>query len=228
MLKKIFYLLFVITFYISCKSARFTGDTPTVKLPNKFKGDHSYNRDSIPPAKNFFKDELLLTWIDSGLQNNRETKQIFASIALANADVKIAKGSFLPQINLQTAVGMQRFGDYTVDGIGNFDTNLSDNITPDRRIPEHVPDLFVGIHTQWEADIWGKLRNRKKAAVARYLSSEKAWNDARLLLIYTIAERYFQLQTLDYKLQVARENVTLQERALELIKVQKQAGMATE
>lgn len=228
MVKRIFQLFLVSTFLVSCTSTRFAGDTPTVKLPQKFKGENRYNRDSIPSAKNFFKDDVLLAWIDSGLQNNHETKQIFARIALANADVKLAKGSFLPQINLQTAVGMQRFGDYTVDGIGNFDTNLSDNITPDRRIPEHVPDLFVGIQTQWEADIWGKLRNRKKAAVARYLSSEKAWNDARLLLVYTIAERYFQLQTLDYKLKIARENGALQERALELISVQKQAGMATE
>ncbi|NBW38967.1 MAG: TolC family protein, partial [Cytophagia bacterium] len=170
----------------------------------------------------------MLAWLDSGLRNNQDVKQTFARISLANADVKLARGNFLPQLNLTTAAGMQRFGDYTVDGVGNFDTNLSDNITPDRRIPEHIPDLYLGLQAQWEADIWGKLKNRKKAAVARYLSSTQAWNDSRLLLLYHIAERYYQLQTLDYKLKVTQENELLQVRALELIRAQKQAGVVTE
>jgi multidrug efflux system outer membrane protein len=224
------YLLFILLFLalVSCKSTQTQIKSGTIKPPAQFAGDHTYANDSVLHWKSFFKDERLLAWLDSGLRNNQDVKQTFARISLASADVKLARGNFLPQLNLTTAAGMQRFGDYTVDGVGNFDTNLSDNITPDRRIPEHIPDLYLGFQAQWEADIWGKLKNRKKAAVARYLSSAQAWNDSRLLLLYHIAERYYQLQTLDYKLKMTRENELLQVRALELIRAQKQAGVVTE
>lgn len=224
---KYFFLLLPIIL-LSCRSTKELNNFTKLKLPSKFQNSELPQTDSTIAFRKLISDSNLLLLIDSGLQNNQSAKALFERINISNAELRMARGNFLPQVNLQTQTGVQRFGEYTVDGIGNFDTNLSDNITPDRRIPQRMPDLYTGLQAQWEADVWGKLRNRKKAAVNRYLSSYQAWQDARLILMYHIAERYFQLQTLDYKLKIAKENELLQERALELVKIQKQAGLVTE
>ena len=35
------------------------------------------------------------------------------------------------------------------------------------------PNLFLGGKVSWEADIWGKLSNRKKAARERFFASQE-------------------------------------------------------
>jgi outer membrane protein TolC len=78
----------------------------------------------------------------------------------------MAKGALLPSLNGVTSVGQQRFGEYTMDGVGNFDTNLSGNVPPERRIPVNMPDYYLGFQSSWEVAAWGKLRNRRKATTA--------------------------------------------------------------
>jgi NodT family efflux transporter outer membrane factor (OMF) lipoprotein len=115
-----------------------------------------------------------------------------------------------------------------MDGVGNFDTNFSNNITNDRRIPMNLPDYYVGFQSSWEADVWGKLRNRKKAASARFFASEKARHLIQTILVAEVARHYYSLVALDSKLSIIRENVKLQETAVILIDAQKAAGRATE
>ena len=45
------------------------------------------------------------------------------------------------------------------------------NIREGKAIPEPLPDFMFGTFASWELDVWKKLRNGKKAAVTRYLSS---------------------------------------------------------
>jgi NodT family efflux transporter outer membrane factor (OMF) lipoprotein len=86
----------------------------------------------------------------------------------------------------------------------------------------------VGFQSSWEADVWGKLRNRKKAASARFIASEKARHLIQTLIVAEVARHYYSLLALDSKLIIIRENVRLQETAVTLIAAQKAAGRATE
>jgi NodT family efflux transporter outer membrane factor (OMF) lipoprotein len=115
-----------------------------------------------------------------------------------------------------------------MDGVGNFDTNFSVNVPPDRRIPVNLPDYYLGFQSSWEVAAWGKLRNRKKAAAARFFASDKAKHLIQTTLVSEVARHYYSLLALDNKLLIIRENITLQQTAVTLITAQKAAGRATE
>ena len=60
-----------------------------------------------------------------------------------------------------------------MNGVGNYDTNLSDNVQGNQLIPNPTPDFFLGARSTWEVDLWGKLHNRRKAAYIRFLASQE-------------------------------------------------------
>jgi NodT family efflux transporter outer membrane factor (OMF) lipoprotein len=101
-------------------------------------------------------------------------------------------------------------------------------MTPGKLIPIHLPDYYLGIQTSWELDVWGKLRNKKKAALARYLGTIEAKNLVVTSLVAEVATSYYQLLSLDNQLEIIRENIKLQQDALEMVKIQKLAGDANE
>ena len=55
-------------------------------------------------------------------------------ILIANSHLKVAKLALLPSLDIQADVSGTRYGKYTMDGVGNFDTNFSQNINEKQRI----------------------------------------------------------------------------------------------
>jgi outer membrane protein, multidrug efflux system len=212
-----------------CRLAEKVAEPDLTKMPEKYIA-------SVEPSTNnamlswreYFTDSLLISYIDLSLKNNLDLKMALQRVRMAGANLSISKGALLPTLSAVTTAGQQRFGEYTMDGVGNFDTNFSNNITNDRRIPMNLPDYYVGFQSSWEADVWGKLRNRKKAASARFFASEKARHLIQTILVAEVARHYYSLVALDSKLSIIRENVKLQETAVILIDAQKAAGRATE
>jgi outer membrane protein TolC len=115
-----------------------------------------------------------------------------------------------------------------MDGVGNFDTQFSTNITKDQIIPENLPDLQVGIQSTWEWDIWGKLAKRKKASALRYLATESGQQWLITSLVADVAGAYGQLVALDQELDILKSNIAIQRKAFELVQVQKEAGVVNE
>ncbi|MFM2146347.1 MAG: hypothetical protein RL732_1183, partial [Bacteroidota bacterium] len=77
-------------------------------------------------------------------------------------------------------------------------------------------------------DVWSKLHNAKKAAFNRYLATREARNYIITNLVAEIANTYFELLALDNQLEIIRATIRLQQNELEVVRVQKQAAMATE
>ncbi|MCP6423626.1 hypothetical protein NL463_30400, partial [Klebsiella pneumoniae] len=77
---------------------------------------------------------------------------------IAGAQLRLSRAAMLPGLNAQVSGGLDRYGNYTMNGVGNYDTNFSPNIDENRRIPyPATPDYFAGFRSSWEIDIWGKL-----------------------------------------------------------------------
>jgi NodT family efflux transporter outer membrane factor (OMF) lipoprotein len=115
-----------------------------------------------------------------------------------------------------------------MNGVGNFDTNLSPNIGQDSKIPNPTPDLYLGFRTSWEIGLWGRFRNMKKAAVARFLASEKGRHLIITDLVAEVSRLYYELLALDNELLTTKNNIELQEDAVEIINVMKEAGRSNE
>ena len=177
--------------------------------------------------KDFFADARLQQLIDTALANNYDLKAAVQRIEIARANTRIADAARLPLVNAVVGASVDRYGKYTMNGVGNFDTNKSPNINNKQRIPNPTPDFFLGFRSSWEVDIWGKLKDRRRAAYTRYLASQKGRQWLQTQIVSEVAHRYYDLLALDYQLRIIARNIELQKRGLEIVEAQMAGGRAT-
>src|SRR5690606_27763650 len=149
-------------------------------------------------------------------------------IEIAQASFKQRKAALLPSLDLAAEAGLRKYGFYTEEGIGNYDTGFSENLKDDEQIPGILPDYFVGVRASWELDLWGKLRAQKNAAFNSLLAENAARRLVETELVTNIASAYYELLSLDAKINVFNNNIVLNERALENTELQKEAGRTTQ
>ncbi len=180
------------------------------------------------PWRRFFTDSLLVSLIDTALVNNQDLQVAWQRMEAARARLLKARGAFYPSVNAAVSTGVDKFGDYTMTGVGNFDTNLSQNINDKQKVTQPlVQDFFVGARSSWEIDVWGKLKNAKAASAARVLSSAKGRQFMITSLVSDIASAYYSLLALDNQLRIIQRNIKYQQDALEIVQVMLQAGRGT-
>jgi NodT family efflux transporter outer membrane factor (OMF) lipoprotein len=179
---------------------------------------------STIPWRTYFKDPNLVSLIDTALKNNQELQITLQEIQIAQNDVRVRKGAFLPKVGIGAGAGIEKVGRYTSQGAGDASTE----IRPGEEMPDPLGDLKIAAYANWEVDIWKKLRNSKKAAVSRYLSTVEGKNFVITNLIAEVADSYYELLALDSQLEIVKQNIALQTNALEIVKVQKEAARATE
>ena len=213
---------------VACAMPKATTLDKNTLLPPAYQQSLDSNNIAQLPKKIFFPDPVLQSLIDTALQYNADIRIAVQRIAAAKAGFGITQGITKPGLDAIVSTGVDKFGDYTMNGLGNFDMNLSPNISKDQQIPLNMPDFFVGFRSSWEADIWGKLSNQKKAAYNRFLATQQARQWVTTQLVAQVATLYYELLALDKELEILKNNITLQENAVEIVKVQKAGGRATE
>lgn len=212
----------------SCQVPR-TVPQPTHRaVPTTFGGITDTTGIASQNWRTFFADENLVALIDTALAGNLDLRIATQRIEEARAAFNYTRGFLAPQVNAVASAGVDRYGRNTLNGVGNYDTNLSDNVQGNLLIPNPTPDFFLGARSTWEADIWGKLRNRRKAAYLRLLASEKGRHAVITGLVAEIARYYYTLLARDGEMEIIQKNIEYQSDALELVRVQKEAGRVTE
>jgi outer membrane protein, multidrug efflux system len=220
------FLLVILTMFLySCKTLNTDLKIKERKLPGSFTAEGT-SGSSIGDInwKQFFADSSLIALIDTALNSNFDVMQALQRIEISQAAAGFAKGELLPKISPVLSGGMRRFGLYTMDGAGNISTD----ILPGKIVPINLPDYYIGVQSIWEIDIWGKLRNQKKAAIANYLSSIEGAHFVKVNLIAGIASNYYELLALDNQLDIIQETVRYQQEALDVVLAQKEAGRVNE
>lgn len=196
-------------------------------MPASFQ-DHQDQKDSVAVGninwRDYFADPHLLKLIDAAVGNNLDLQIALQRIETSRASVKLANAAMLPKVDLNIGGGVRKFGLYTMDGAGNASTE----ITPGNTVPENLTDMFVGLQSSWEIDVWGKLQNQRSAAASSYLSSIEAANFVISNLVADVAVYYNELLALDHELDIVRRTIEKEREALEVIKLQKEAGRANE
>lgn len=183
----------------------FTGITDTTSI-----GDLSWRQ--------FFNDDRLVQLIDEAVRNNPDLLAAIQRIEVARAHYDISRGALLPSLDARFRA---RSGNI-------YDNVLEGNIYGDRNVVTQTQNHFLGLQSTWEVDLWGRLKNRRRAAYARFLASEKGQQLVTTSLVAEVARLYYELLGLDNELETIQKNIELQEVALEIIKIQKIGGRATE
>ena len=195
--------------------------TPTVYNANNITDTLN---DATVSWRTFFTDSNLVSLIDTALANNQELMITLQEIDMAKNDIRVKKGELLPSLDGNIGIGADKVGRYTSQGAGDEATD----ITPGKKVPQVLSDFRFGVTMEWEIDIWKKLRNAKKATIKRYLASIEGKNFVLTNLISEVANSYYELIALDNQLAVVRQNIIIQKKALDVVKIQKEASRTTE
>jgi len=176
------------------------------------------------PWREYFHDPRLVALIDEGLQANTDLAMALHRIERTRATLTQATGALFPKLDAALGVGVRKFGLYTMDGAGNATTD----ITPGQLVPVNLGDFALGFQASWEADLWGKLGNQRDAAQAQVLASREMAHVVQSSLVADIANAWFDLQSLDRVRDVLAQTVVRQADALKTVRLQKEAGRASE
>lgn len=207
-----------------CKTPSASTSISALKTPELYGTNTDSTNTSNVVWKEFFTDPYLINLLDEAVKNNQELAETLQEIEIAKNETRIKKGDVLPNLALKAGAGVEKVGRYTSQGAGDATTEIK----PGMEMPEPLGDFGVSAVAKWEVDIWKKLRNSKKAAYLRYLSSQEGKNFVITNLISEVASSYYELLALDTQLAIIHQNIGLQQNGLEIVKVQKQAARTTE
>lgn len=212
-----------------CKApiATVVKDEVKENIPQNFnqqdQGDAN-NNSGTTPWRQFFTDPNLVALIETALKNNQELMITLQEIEIAKSGVLAKKGRLTPTVSAGVGAGVKKAGRYTSEGAGDATTQIE----PGKDMPDPLGNFEGGLMANWEVDIWKKLRTEKESAVAHYLSTVEGKNFVLSNLIEEVANNYYELLALDNQLDIIQQYTKLQQRALEISKIQKEAAAATE
>ncbi|MES2589703.1 MAG: TolC family protein [Bacteroidota bacterium] len=210
--------------FSACKSITIAEKKVNIKAPQKFQNsDDSLNSANLN-WKLFFHDVDLISLIDSALVNNQELNSVSQELQIARNEVQARKGEYLPFVGFGTNADVEKVGRYTSKGSSEATTEIK----PGKATPEPLPNFNLGFHASWEIDIWHKLRNAKKSAYSKYLGSVEARKFLVTNLVAEISNSYYELLALDNQLRIVEQNVEIQNNALKIVKLEKEATRVTE
>lgn len=207
-----------------CKAPALTIVRDPAPPPASYGSNIDSNNTASLGWKQLFKDPYLQSLVDTAMKNNFELASTLRETEIARYEAIYRKASLFPVVSIGAGLGVDKSGRYTSEGAGNASTEM----TPGKKVPEPLTDIAFGFQASWEADIRGKLRNMKKAAEARYLATVEGRNFLKTSLVAEIANSYYELVSLDAKLQIIQQAVNLQKNELEIVRIQKQAAAANE
>lgn len=193
-------------------------------LPDEYQTSADTSNSADIKWREFFTDPYLAALIDTALMNNQELNITLQEIEMSRNEVMAKKGEYLPSIGLGAGVGADKVGRYTRNGALEATTDIE----PGKEFPEPLGDFTFGAYANWEVDIWKKLRNAKASAFNRYMASVEGKNFLVTNLIAEIANSYYELLALDNQLEIVRQNIQIQQDALDIVKYQKQSARVTE
>lgn len=213
----------------SCKAPMATVIKDEVKenIPQNFnQGEQAdaNNNSGTTPWRQFFTDPNLVALIETALKNNQELMITLQEIEIAKSGVLAKKGRLTPTVSAGIGAGVKKAGRYTSEGAGDATTEIK----PGKEMPDPLGNFEGGLMANWEIDIWKKLRTEKESAVAHYLSTVEGKNFVLSNLIEEVANSYYELLALDNQLDIIQQYIKLQQKALEISKIQKEAAAATE
>ena len=129
--------------------------------------------------REFFSDPLLQQLIEQALANNTDLNSARINIEKSEIYLRTKKLAFLPSVYFSPQGSFSKFG--------------SESWTRSYTIPLDV---------SWDVDVFGSLRNKKRAAKAALLQAQMTEEATRSNLISSVAQEYFYLQLLDRELDI--------------------------
>ena len=158
--------------------------------------------------RELFTEPRLVALIEEGLAHNSDLNIAKLHVDAAKAALHHAKGELFPSLELGA----------------NGETNRFKNAGND---PETEGKFSFKAEASWEVDIFGKLRNAKKAAAANVEEKAAYVQAVQVELIATIAASYYQLEMYDAQVSDTRDIINSWDESVRARKALMAVGEAT-
>jgi multidrug efflux system outer membrane protein len=160
-----------------------------------------------------YGDATLDELVAIALERNPDVEFAVARIEEANAQLREAGASFLPEV------------DAGVNGARN-------RVSAATAFPNPPPlirnDVRLALSTSFELDFWGRLRRAHEAARAQALGTRYGREVVKLSLASLVAQSYFNVRALDAQIRLASETLGARRESLDVAQSRGRAGLASD
>lgn len=158
-----------------------------------------------------FDDPELAQWVERALTGNLDIAAAFARVDQAQALLRRAHAARGPAVDASGRVGANRRN----GGSNNSDSHNDSGAT-----------ASAGLNIEWDADLWGGLRQAEQSAAAELLRTEDLAQAARLATAGTAARGYVEWREAQNTWQALHETLQVREDTLRLARARVDAGLA--
>ena len=151
--------------------------------------------------RDFFIDPKLEELLALALANNRDLRVAVLNVQRTREQYRIQRADRVPTISAEGAL-VRQGGDVPVT-------------------EAYAANLAV---TQFELDLWGRVRNLSESALQRYFAEEEARRSTQLALIAEVAYVYLSLAADQEQLRLAQATLQTREEALSLTQKRHEFG----
>ncbi|WP_375390748.1 efflux transporter outer membrane subunit [uncultured Sphingomonas sp.] len=182
--------------------------------------------------RDFFTDPRLREVIAAGLENNRDLRLAAANVLQARARYRIQRADLVPTTGLSASA---TYTNNPVSATGatagpgaatGGTTGTGTGVGTDAGNLQYY-SLTAGF-SNFELDLFGRVRNLTRAAQERYFASEEAQRSTRISLIAEIATAWLQLAADQDQLQLSRSTLQTFGQTRTLTEAQFRIGVASE
>ncbi|HEY9397957.1 MAG TPA: TolC family protein, partial [Burkholderiales bacterium] len=184
---------------------------PNVDVPAAYRADVA--GDVVPLTTDWwrtFDSAELAALIDLALRDSPDLAIAMERVRQAEALVRIAGASLFPQLDLGLSTSRRK-----VDN-----DNASSAVTTE--------GTSATLSASYEVDVWGRNASDRRASEALLDASRFDRESVRLTTVSGVANAYFQVLSLRGRLQVARENLAIAERVLDIVNVRARNGVVSQ
>ena len=163
-----------------------------------------------------FPDEKLSALEADAIARNPSLAIAKERLDQARAIVTVNRAGLFPQLNANLGAAREKSSANRPLALYNF---------PNASTVQN--DLNAGFSVQYEVDLFGGVRRQVEAARASEQQTQADLENARLVITAEVAADYFSLRALDAEIDVVRQNISAQRRALEFVTSRHDMGVAS-
>lgn len=195
------------------------GQDAATGIPGNYRNLTAADTASIADIKwkSFFDEPDLVQLLDVAIARNSDLQIAEKNIAIANLRFRQTKWGNVPQVGAFANASTSRLSENSLNGL-----NMSQSLGQ-----HHVEDYATGLNLSWEADIWGKIRNQKKAARAEYMRTAEAKKALQTTIVAAVSGGFYDLLMLDAQLDIAKKTLDLNDHTLFAVNLQYEAGQVS-
>ena len=188
---------------------------PEVNIPVGYAEGNAQAALSVPPRWwALYGDSTLELLVTSGLAKNADVKLAIARMAEAEALMREANATLLPQLDANAAIGRSQ------------SSTRTGTLPPTAAAIRN--NFLVSANTSFELDFWGRLRRGREAAQAQYTASRFGRDVVALTLAAGISQAYFTVRSLDAQILVSEETLAASIESLDISRKRAEAGFTSD